>query len=104
MVSTTNPPMAITPYVDDYEHRRRQAEIMEQTRPQLEAELERIDSEVDGLLWVRTTAPEKAAAEAEVRRELRGRRPEAFNELVRRRVVKASRAEHRIPPVSLYYY
>ena len=69
-----------------------------------EAALERIDAEVERLLWVRATASEKAAAEAEVRRELRGRRTEAFDDLIRRRIVKASRAEHRIPPVSFYYY
>jgi hypothetical protein len=69
-----------------------------------EAGLERIDAEIEEILWTRATAQEKADAEAEVRRELRGRRPEGLADMVRRRVVQASRAGRKIPHVSLFYY
>jgi hypothetical protein len=69
-----------------------------------EAALERIDAEVEEILWGRATGPEKGAAEAEARKGLRGRRPDGFEAMVRRQVVKESRAGHKIPHVSLYYY
>jgi hypothetical protein len=69
-----------------------------------EAALERIDAEVEELLWGRATVPEKGAAEAEARKGLRGRRPDGFEATVRRQVVKESRAGRKIPHVSLYYY
>jgi hypothetical protein len=69
-----------------------------------EAALERIDAEVEEILWAGATAADRATAEADVRRELRGRRSEGLAEMVRRKVVKASRAGRRIPPVSLFYY
>jgi len=69
-----------------------------------EAALERIDAEVEELLWGRATGPEKGAAEAEVRKGLRGRRPEGLEAMVRRQVVKESRDGRKIPHVSLYYY
>ena len=69
-----------------------------------EAALERIDAEVEELLWGRATGPEKGAAEAEVRKGLRGRRPEGLEAMVRRQVVKKSRDGRKIPHVSLYYY
>ena len=69
-----------------------------------EAALERIDAEVEEFLWGRATGPEKGAAEAEVRKGLRGRRPEGLEAMVRRQVVKESRDGRKIPHVSLYYY
>ena len=69
-----------------------------------EAALERIDAEVEELLWGRATGPEKGAAEAEARKRLRGRRPEELETMVRRQVVKESRDGRKIPHVSLYYY
>jgi hypothetical protein len=69
-----------------------------------EAALERIDAEVEELLWGRATVQEKGAAEAEARKGLRGRRPEGFEAMVRRQVVKESRYGRKIPHVSLYYY
>jgi hypothetical protein len=69
-----------------------------------EAALERIDAEVEELLWGRATGPEKGAAEAEARKGLRGRRPEGLEAMVRRQVVKESRDGRKIPHVSLYYY
>jgi hypothetical protein len=69
-----------------------------------EAALERIDAEVEELLWSRATGPEKGAAEAESRKRLGGRRPEGLEAMVRRQVVKESRDGRKIPHVSLYYY
>ncbi len=69
-----------------------------------EAALERIDAEVEELLWGRATGPEKGEAEAEARKGLRGRRPEGLEAMVRRQVVKESRDGRKIPHVSLYYY
>ena len=69
-----------------------------------EAALERIDAEVEELLWGRATGPEKDAAESEVRRRLRGRRSGGLEAMVRRQVVKESRVGRKIPHVSLYYY
>ena len=69
-----------------------------------EAALERLDAEVEDILWARATAAEKEAAAAEVRKKFRGRRPEGLDDLVRRKVVKASRDGRRIPHVSLFYY
>lgn len=69
-----------------------------------EAALERIDGEVEELLWARATAAEKAAAEAQARRELRGRPSADPAAAVRRLVVKAARAGRRIPHVSLFYH
>ncbi len=69
-----------------------------------EAALERLDAEVEDILWARATAAEKEAAAAEVRKKFRGRRPEDLDDLVRRKVVKASRDGRRIPHVSLFYY
>jgi len=78
-------------------------EILDAPKPD-EAALERIDSEVEELLWGRATEQEKRAAAAEVRKGLRGRRPEGLEALIRRRVVKESRVGRKIPHVSLYYY
>lgn len=69
-----------------------------------EAALERIDADIEDLLWGRATSAEKAAAETDVRKELRGRRPEGLEAIVRRKVVKAARDSRRIPHVSLFYY
>jgi hypothetical protein len=69
-----------------------------------EAALERIDAEVEEVLWSLATDPERSAAEAEARKELPGRRPAGFEAAVRRKVVKTARAGRRIPHVSLFYY
>jgi hypothetical protein len=66
--------------------------------------LERIDAEVEAVLWARATAAEKAAAEAEALKGAKSRKPAGFEDLVRRRVVMAARAGRRIPHASLHYY
>jgi hypothetical protein len=69
-----------------------------------EAALERIDADVEDLLWARATDEEKGAAASEARRELRGRPSAGLADAVRRRVVMAARAGRRIPHVSLFYH
>lgn len=69
-----------------------------------EAELERIDAEVEEILWGRATDAEKGAAESEARRDPRGRRPAGLEAAVRRKVVQTARAGRKIPHVSLFYY
>jgi hypothetical protein len=76
---------------------------LEAPRPD-EATLERIDAEVEEALWTTATVPEKAAAEAEARRELRGRRTSGLAEAVRRSVVRTARAARRVPYVSLHHH
>jgi len=66
--------------------------------------LERIDEEIEEALWNGATAAEKAAAEAEVRKGLKGPKPAGFEDLVRRRAVMTARSGRRVPHVSLYYY
>jgi hypothetical protein len=69
-----------------------------------EAALERIDAEVEELLWAAATDDEKAAAEAAARGERRGRPRAGLADAVRRSVVKEARARRRVPHVCLFYY
>jgi len=69
-----------------------------------EAALERIDAEVEELLWRRATDEEKGVAETEVRKGLRVRQRDELEAMIRRQVVKAARDRLKIPYVSLYYY
>lgn len=69
-----------------------------------EAALERIDAEIEEALWMGATAEEKAAAEAEATKALKGRAGADLDEAVRRHVVKDARARRRIPHVSLHFY
>ncbi len=69
-----------------------------------EAELERIDAAVEEALWTRTSAAERAAAEADFLRELGGRRPRDIEGTLRRTAVPAARAARRIPHISLFYH
>ena len=68
------------------------------------AALERIDAEIEELLWARASVEERAAAGAEALRGVKGRKPAGFEDQVRRRVVMAARAVRRIPHASLHYY
>lgn len=72
--------------------------------PPDEAALERIDGDIEELLWARATAEDKAAAEAEAGRELRGRPRAAVEAAARRLVVMTARAGRRVPHVSLFYH
>jgi len=79
------------------------------------AALERIDAEIEARLWDCATEAERAAAETEARRALKGRAaergrapgarpPAGGDDAVRRQAVRAARARRRIPHVSLHYY
>ena len=68
------------------------------------AALERLDEEIEETLWAEATAAERAAAEAETRKGLKGGKPAGFEDLVRRRAVMTARSGRRVPHVSLYYY
>jgi hypothetical protein len=70
-----------------------------------EAALERIDAEIEALLWSGATEAEKAAAAAETKKAVRGRTAQAgLDDAIRRRTVMAVRARRRIPHVSLHFY
>jgi len=79
------------------------------------AALERLDAEIEALLWDCATEAEKAAAAAEARRMVKGRAaerghvpgtcpPAGGDDAVRRQAVMAARARRRIPHVSLHFY
>ncbi|RPI98500.1 MAG: hypothetical protein EHM31_11635 [Candidatus Aminicenantes bacterium] len=68
------------------------------------AALERIDEEIEETLWAEATAAEKAAAEAEARKGLKGGKTAGFEDQVRRRAVMTARSGRRVPHVSLFYY
>lgn len=69
-----------------------------------EAALERIDAEVEELLWSGAAEADRAAAEAEVRRDLRGRPSGGLADAVRRSVVRTARSARRVPYVSLHHH
>lgn len=69
-----------------------------------EAGLERLEAAVEEALWARTTAADRAAAEAGLRREMGSRRPKDLADAVRRRAVQEARAARRVPHVTLFYY
>lgn len=70
-----------------------------------ETALERIDAEIEALLWAGATEAEKAGAAAETRKAMKGRAAQAgLEDAVRRRTVMAVRARRRIPHVSLHFY
>jgi hypothetical protein len=77
--------------------------VLEAPRPD-ESALERIDAEVEEHLWSKATVAERAAAEAEARRDLRGVRTAGLAEAVRRTVVRAARSSRRVPYVSLHHH
>jgi hypothetical protein len=77
--------------------------VLDAPRPD-EAALERIDAEIEDVLWAMATDEDRAAAEAEARRELRGRRAAEIEVAIRRIVVRASRSGRRIPYVSLHHH
>jgi hypothetical protein len=68
------------------------------------AALEGIDAEIEETLWAEATAAERAAAETEVRKGLKGGKTSGLEDMVRRRAVLTARASRRVPHVSLYYY
>lgn len=78
-------------------------EALSPSRPDT-AVLDRIEAEIEEALWAGAGPAEKAAAEAEAAKEPKGRKPAGSEDTLRRHVVMASRARHRLPHVSLHYY
>jgi hypothetical protein len=69
-----------------------------------EEALERIDGEVDALLWGRVPVSERDGLTRQMARDLAGRDAAEVEAAVRTRVIKASRRKQKIPYVSLFYY
>jgi hypothetical protein len=69
-----------------------------------ETALERIDAEIEEVLWNQAPDAERRADEAEAREEFRGRRSAGLEAAVRRKVVKTARNARKIPHVALFYY
>jgi hypothetical protein len=78
-------------------------ETLSAPRPDIAA-LERIDAEIDEALWMMAPTTEKAGAEADVRKGLRGRKPPGLADVVRRCVIMKARARGRIPYASLHHH
>lgn len=78
-------------------------EILGREAPDEEA-LERLDEEIDEIVWKASPAEEKKKIRKEVLDEFRGKRDLDLQDVVRTRVVKARRDEGRIPYLGLFYY
>ena len=66
--------------------------------------IERIDEEVEELLWMHSPEEKKAEVKAEVGKEYGCREEKEAVELGKIKLVKRLRKKYRIPHVSLYYY
>jgi hypothetical protein len=66
--------------------------------------IERIDEEVEELLWMHAPEEEKAGVKAEVGKEYGCQEEKEAVELGKIKLVKGLREKHRIPHISLYYY
>jgi hypothetical protein len=86
------------------EKARREVEKGRLGLPPGDTELERIDAEIEEVLWNQAPDAERRAAEAEAREEFRGRRSAGLEAAVRRKVVKTARNARKIPHVALFYY
>jgi len=69
-----------------------------------EQELERLDDEVDEILWRSSPAEEREAVRKDLRGEIAGKRGFNVEEIVRTRLVKARRDRYKVPYLSLFYY
>jgi hypothetical protein len=77
--------------------------LLAQVSPDEEA-LERIDDDVDEILWNRASRSERDGLKREMAREFPGTSPGEIGAAVRTKLVKSLREKHRIPYVSLFYY
>ncbi len=68
-----------------------------------EEEIEKIEEEVEELLWLHSPEEEKVKLTAEVDKEFSFKEEEAV-ELAKIKLAKKLREKHRIPHISLYYY
>ncbi|MDH5705215.1 MAG: hypothetical protein OEZ45_04275 [Candidatus Aminicenantes bacterium] len=69
-----------------------------------EEELERLESEVEALIWNRSPEDEKRKAKREAAVEFKWRDEEGLSRISRIKRVKSMRDKHEIPYISLFYY
>jgi hypothetical protein len=69
-----------------------------------EEELERIEAEVEELIWEHSPEEEKERVKMEVRTEYKIEEGEEFLRILRIKLVKALRDIYKIPYISLFYY
>jgi len=69
-----------------------------------EQELERLDDEVDAILWRSSPPGEREEARKDIRREFAAKRGFDIEEIVRTRLAKARRDRYKVPYCSLFYY
>jgi len=69
-----------------------------------EEELERIEGEVEGLIWEHSSEEERERVETDVRSEYKIKEGEEFLRILRIKLVKALRDRYKIPHISLFYY
>jgi hypothetical protein len=77
--------------------------LLTQAAPDEEA-LEKVDDQVDAVLWSRTSASEREALKRQLAGEIAGLAPGEAGAAVRTRLIKSSRQKQKLPYVSLFYY
>ena len=78
-------------------------DLLGREEPDEEA-LERLDDEIDEIVWKASSAEEKKKVRKDVLEEFGGKRDLDLQDVVRTRVVKARRDDGRIPYLGLFYY
>ena len=69
-----------------------------------EEALEKVDDQVDAVLWGRASASEREGLKRQMAGELAGLDPAEGGPAVRTRLIKSSRQKQKVPYVSLFYY
>ncbi len=69
-----------------------------------EQKLEKLDDEVDEILWRSSLPGEREEVRKDIRGEFAGKRGFDVEEIVRTRLVKARRDRYKVPYLSLFYY
>jgi hypothetical protein len=69
-----------------------------------EQKLEKLDDEVDEILWRSSLPGEREEVRKDIRVEFAGKRGFDIEEIVRTRLVKARRDRYKVPYLSLFYY
>lgn len=77
--------------------------LLAQASPDEEA-MEKVDDQVDAVLWGRASASERDALKRQMAGELAGLDPAEGGAAVRTRLIKSSRQKQKVPYVSLFYY
>jgi hypothetical protein len=69
-----------------------------------EEELERLDAEIEELLWENSSDNEKERVKSEVLKDYEFRQKEEFERIFKIKLVKVLRDKYKIPYISLFYY